>query len=132
MATQQTEEVEGAQTPSDFRVRDYGLGEVLFRYLGFNVCMLHRKWWGEVNSSEELSIDLGLKSDISDSYDVFDGNRVENAVKDTKLVPRLVGNELNLNSFSLKHYHYLKRKMLVQKKYLTIGHKIEERHKEML
>ena len=43
IATQQTEEVEGVQTPSDFRIRDYGLDEVLFRSFGFNIYMLQGK-----------------------------------------------------------------------------------------
>ena len=83
-------------------------------------------------TGEDLRIGLGLKSDVSDSYDVFDGNRGENTVKDIKLIPHLVGNEFNLNSFILKHYHYLKSKFLVQKKYPNITREIEERHKEMM
>ena len=43
MAIQQIEEVEGAQKPSDFRIRDYGLGEVLFKSFGFHIHMLQGK-----------------------------------------------------------------------------------------
>ena len=103
MVKQQTEEVEGTQTPSDFRIRDYGLDEVLFKIFGFNIYMLQGKQWGEINSIEDVRIDSCLKSDVSDSYDVFGGNFGENAFKDTQLVPHLVGNEFNLNIFSLKH-----------------------------
>ena len=119
------------QTPSDFRIRDHGLGYVLLKSLGFNIYMLQRKWQGEINSIEDLRLDLGLKSDVSNNYDVFDGNHRENGVKDIKLVPHLVGNAFNLNCFCLKHYHYLKRKLLVKKKYPTITREIEEIHKEV-
>ena len=69
LATKQKEDVEGTQKPSDFRIRDYELGGVLFKSLGFNIYMLQRKLWGDMNSIEDLRIDLGLKSHNSDSYD---------------------------------------------------------------
>ena len=78
------------QAPSDFRIRDYGLGGVLFKPFGFNMCVLHRKWWSEINSIEDLKICLCLGSDISDSYNVFDDNVGENAFKNLNLVPNLV------------------------------------------
>ena len=59
------------QTPSDIRIRDYGLGEVLFKSFGSNAHIMQGKWWGEINSIKDLRIDLCLKSDISDSYDFF-------------------------------------------------------------
>ena len=49
MATQQTEGVEGRQTPSDFRIRDYGLGKFLLKSFDFNTCVLQRKSWREIN-----------------------------------------------------------------------------------
>ena len=94
--------------------------------------MLQGKWWGDINSIEDLRIDLCLKSGLSDSHDVFDDNLVNNTVKDIKLVPHLVGNEFNLNIYSLKHYHYLKSKLLAQKKFLSITRENKERHKEKM
>ena len=81
METQQAEEVEGMNTPSDFRIRDYGLGEVFFKSFGFNICMLQTKWWGEISSIEDLKRDLCLGSDVSDSHNVVDDNFGENTFK---------------------------------------------------
>ena len=132
MATQQAEEVEGRQTPSDFRIRDYGLEEVFFKSLGFNIYVLQRKLWGEINSIGDLKKDSCLGSDVMDSYNVCDDNFGDNSFKNLNLVQHLVGKDFNLSIFSLKHYHYLKSKLLVQKKYSSIAREIEENQKKRI
>ena len=60
MASQQLEEVVEVKVPSDFRLRDYVLGEVLFLPLGFDICVLQGKWQGEFNSIEDLLLEFKL------------------------------------------------------------------------
>ena len=52
------------ESPSDFRIRDYLLGEVLFNVLGMNVCMLSRTSCIEINNIEELQVGLGSCSAV--------------------------------------------------------------------
>ena len=47
------------KSPSDFRIRDYLLGEVLFNVLGVNIYMLGRTSCIEINNIEELQVRLG-------------------------------------------------------------------------
>ena len=122
-----------SRTLSDFSIRDYMLGEVLFKSLGIHVYMLCRKGWNEINSITDLRNELGLCSDVIDSSDVcnvFEICRRKNALRDIKLVPHLVGKVFNLHNFSLNQYLCLKNKRLVQKKFPSIAHEIDMRLKD--
>ena len=123
---------EDLDAPSDFRIRDYVLAEVLFKTLGINVYLLSRKRWNEINSVTDLQIDLGLctdcigNSDVRNFYEIYSR---KNVLSDIKLVPHLVGKMSNLNNSSLNQYLYLKHKRLVQMKHPSIAHEVEARLK---
>ena len=111
--------------PSDFRIRDYLLGEVLFDVLGINIYMLGKTSCIDVNNIEDLQVRLGLCSEVSvsvDNYNVFDNCPQENVLRDIKLVPQLVGNISHLNNFSLNQYLHRKHKRLVEKRFPSIAH----------
>ena len=104
------------KSPSDFRIRDYLLGEVLFNVLGINICVLSRTSCIEINNIEELQIGLGLCDAVPvrvNACNVFENCPEEKILRDIKLVPQLVGNMSNLNNFSLNQYLYQKHKCLI-------------------
>ena len=85
---------ESLDAPSDFRIRDYMLGEVLFKKLGINVYLLCRKGRNEIISVSDLQIELGLCTDCIDNSDVRNFSKIcsrKNVLSDIKLVPHLVG-----------------------------------------
>ena len=108
MASQKSEEVAEVKAPSDFRLRDYVLGEVLFMSLGFDIHMLQGKWWGEFNSIEDLLLEFKLNCEKNSSHDVAKGDFGENTYDEIKLREQSVEKKNNLNSFIFKHYHYHK------------------------
>ena len=113
------------KSPSDFRIRDYLLGEVLFNVLGINIYMLGRTSCIEINNIEELQVGLGSCSADTVNFDicnVFENCPKEKIIRDTKLVPQLVGNMFNLNNFSLNQCLYQKHKRLVEKRFPSIAH----------
>ena len=123
---------ESLDAPSDFRIRDYMLGEVLFKTLGINVYLLCRKGWNEINSVTDLQIELDLGADCIGNSNVRNFSEIysrKNVLSDIKLVPHLVVKMSNLNNFSLNQYLYLKHKRLVQMKYPSIAHEVEMRLK---
>ena len=86
------------KSPSDFRIRDYLLGEVLHNVLGINIYVLGRTSCMEINNIDELQVGLGLCSAVPVSADicnVFEHCRKEKILRVEKLVPQLVGNMSN-------------------------------------
>ena len=72
------------KSPSDFRIRDYLLGEVLFNVLGINIYMLGRTSCIEINNIEELQVRLGLCSEVpvqGDVCNVFEHCPKENILR---------------------------------------------------
>ena len=132
IASHKSEEVVEVKVPSDFRLRDYVLGEFLFMSLGFDIHMLQGKWWGKFNSIEDLLLEFKLNREKSSSHDVAKGDFGENTYDEIKLREQLVEKKDNLNSFRFKHYHYHKIKHSVQKECPSIARDIVTQKKKRL
>ena len=84
MASHQIEEVVEVKCPSDFRLRDYVLGQDLFMLLGFDDYMLQGNWWGEINIIEDLMVEFKVKCEKGDTYNVTRANFLEDAFNEVK------------------------------------------------
>ena len=66
------------------------LGEVLFMSLGFEICVLKGKWWGEIHSIEGLIIQFMMNFEKGGSYDAVKGNFGMDAYNEVNLREHLV------------------------------------------